>query len=66
MEELISKANQVILEAHWLRQEGRALRFEASVLASQIGEKIQQSHRAETRLTGLQTSLDQALSDGKG
>jgi hypothetical protein len=39
-EELIAKANQVILEAHCLRRQGRSLRFEASVRASELGETI--------------------------
>jgi len=33
-QELIAKANQAILEAHWLRRQGRSLRLEASVRAS--------------------------------
>jgi hypothetical protein len=39
-QELIAKANQVILEAHCLRRQGRSLRFEASVRASELGETI--------------------------
>jgi len=38
MPELIAKANQAILEAQFLRREGRSLRFEASVLASRISQ----------------------------
>jgi hypothetical protein len=66
MQELISKANQAILEAQWLRQEGRALRFEASVLASQLGETVLQSRRLETLLSSVQTGLDQRLFGGEG
>jgi hypothetical protein len=65
MQELISKANQVILEAQWLRQEGRALRFEASVLASRLGETIVQSQRVETQLSSLQTALNRSLFDAE-
>jgi hypothetical protein len=56
----------VILEAQWLRQEGRALRFEASVLASQLGETVLQSRRLETLLSSVQTGLDQRLFGGEG
>ena len=62
MPELIAKANQAILEAQWLRREGRSLRYEASVLASQLGQTIQQSHRVEQDSAGLKTSLDQVFS----
>ncbi|HUN96142.1 MAG TPA: hypothetical protein VMU69_07880 [Bradyrhizobium sp.] len=64
MQELISKANKAILEAQWLRQEGRALRLEASVLASRLGETIQQSQQLETRLSRLQTGLNRSLFGG--
>ena len=43
MPELITRANQAILEAQWLRNKGRSLRFEASVLASELGETILRS-----------------------
>lgn len=39
-QELIAKANQAILEAHWLRRQGRSLRLEASVRASELGETV--------------------------
>ena len=61
MAELIAKANQAILEAQCLRREGRSLRFEASVLASQLGQTIQLSQRVEQDSAGLKTSLDQAF-----
>ncbi|HVX75178.1 MAG TPA: hypothetical protein VHB49_03555 [Bradyrhizobium sp.] len=59
MQELISKANQAILEAQWLRREGRSLRFEASVLASLLSETVLQSQRLESELSTLWASLDQ-------
>ena len=62
MPELIAKANQAILEAQCLRREGRSLRFEASVLASQLGQTIQMSQRVEKDSADLKTSLDQAFS----
>jgi hypothetical protein len=64
MQELISKANQAIMEAQWLRQEGRALRLEASALASQLGETIVQTQRIEMGLSALQASLNQSLFRG--
>lgn len=62
MPELIAKANQAILEAQYLRREGRSLRFEASLLASQLGQTIQQSHHVERESADLKTSLDRAFS----
>jgi hypothetical protein len=61
MPELIAKANQAILEAQFLRREGRSLRFEASVLASQLGQTILLSQRVEKDSAGLKTSLDRAF-----
>ena len=61
MPELIAKANQAILEAQFLRREGRSLRFEASVLASQLGQTILLSRRVEKDSAGLKTSLDRAF-----
>jgi len=60
--ELIAKANQAILEAQYLRREGRSLRHEASVLASQLGLAILRSHRVEKESADLKTRLDQAFS----
>jgi hypothetical protein len=62
MPELIAKANQAILEAQFLRREGRSLRFEASVLASRISQTILLSRRVEKDSAGLKTSLDRAFS----
>lgn len=62
MPELIAKANQAILEAQWLRREGRSLRIEASVLASQLGQTIVQSQQVENEAAGLKASLDRAFS----
>jgi hypothetical protein len=62
MPELIAKANQAILEAQCLRREGRSLRFEAAVLASQLGQTIQMSQRVEKESAALKASLDQAFS----
>ena len=47
MPELIAKANQAILEARWLRRQGRALRSEAAVLVSELGARIVRSHATE-------------------
>jgi hypothetical protein len=57
MEELIARADQVILESRCLRREGRSLRFEASVLASQLGETILKSCRTERESSDLNASL---------
>ena len=62
MRELIAKANQAILEAQFLRKEGRSLRYEASVLASQLGQTIVQSHDVEREAASLKASLDRAFS----
>ena len=62
MPELIAKANEAILEAQCLRREGRSLRFEASVLASQLGQTILLVHHVEKESAGLRSSLDQAFS----
>jgi hypothetical protein len=64
MEELIAKANQVILESQCLRREGRSLRFEASVLASLLGETIVKSRQTEREFSDLKRSLDQSLFEG--
>jgi hypothetical protein len=40
MPHLLARANEVLLEAQWLRREGRALRLEAAMLASELGETI--------------------------
>lgn len=63
MQELIAKANQAILESQYLRREGRSLRLEASVLASQLGQTILQAHRVGADFADLKTSLDHALFD---
>lgn len=55
MPELIAKANQVILEAQLLRREGRALRFEASVWASELGRTILRAHRTQSQ--GCETKM---------
>jgi hypothetical protein len=62
MPELIAKANQAILEAQYLRREGRSLRYEATVLATRLGETILQSRRVEKQSGDLKASLDQAFS----
>ena len=62
MPELIAKANQAILEAQCLRREGRSLRFEASVLASRLGQTIQQSRHVEEESAYLRTSIERAFS----
>jgi hypothetical protein len=62
MQELIARANQAILEAQWLRREGRSLRFEAAVLVSQLGQTIAQTHGIEKEIAVLQTNLEQSFS----
>ena len=62
MQELIAKANLAIMEAQYLRREGRSLRFEASILASELGQTILRSRRAESESAELKTSLDRAFS----
>jgi hypothetical protein len=61
MPELIAQANQAILEAQYLRREGRLLRYEASLLASQLGQTVVQSQRTEKESSALKVSLDQAF-----
>ena len=61
MHELIAKANQVILESQYLRREQRSLRFEASVLASRLGQTIVQFQHTEEEAAGLKVSLDRAF-----
>jgi hypothetical protein len=62
MQELIAKANQAILESQMLRREGRSLRFEATVRASELGQTILQSQSKERESSELVASLNQALS----
>jgi hypothetical protein len=62
MPELIAKANQAILESQHLRREGRSLRFEASVRASQLGQTILKSRDAKKEAAEIRASLDQAFS----
>jgi len=54
-QELIAKANQAILEAHWLRRQGRSLRLEASVRASELGETVLEVHAGATRSREMET-----------
>ena len=54
-QELIAKANQAILEAHWLRRQGRTLRLEASVRASELGETVLEVHVGATRSREMET-----------
>lgn len=61
MPELIAQANQAILEAQYLRREGRLLRYEASLLASRLGQTVVQSQRTEKESSALKVSLDQAF-----
>ena len=50
MPHLLAKANEALLEAQWLRREGRALRLEAAMLANELGETILRATRpAENR-----------------
>jgi len=43
-QELFAKANQAILEAQWLREQGRSLRVEAALSATELGETILRGH----------------------
>jgi len=54
-QELIAKANQAILEAHCLRRQGRSLRLEASVRASELGETVLEVHVGATRSREMET-----------
>jgi hypothetical protein len=47
MLELLAKANQVILEARFLRREQQSLRFEANILASRLGEIITEGYTVD-------------------
>lgn len=62
MPELITKANEAILESHYLRREGRSLRLEATVLARELGRTVIRTRRTERDLADLKTSLDRAFS----
>jgi hypothetical protein len=62
MPELIAKANQAILEALYLRRQGRSLRSEASLLANKLGQTIVQTQDVEKTAANLKSSLDQAFS----
>lgn len=66
MQELIAKANQVILESQFLRREGRSLRFEAAALASELGQTIVRAQRTERESANLKTNTEQAFSDRAG
>jgi hypothetical protein len=63
MQELISKANEAILESQCLRREGRSLRIEASMLASRLGQTVLQSARTERESCSLRESIDHMLFD---
>ena len=58
MRELIAQANQAILEAQCLRREGRLLRYEASLLASQLGQTVVKFRRTGQESSALKVSLD--------
>ena len=45
MSDLLARANEAVLEAQWLRDEGRALRMEAAIRASELGETILRATR---------------------
>jgi hypothetical protein len=55
-QELIAKANLVILEAHCLRKQGRSLRFEAAVRASELGQTLLEVHARATRSREVETT----------
>jgi hypothetical protein len=42
---LLARANEAVLKAQWLRHEGRALRMEAAIRASELGETIVRATR---------------------
>jgi hypothetical protein len=62
MPELIAKANQAILQAQWLRREGRSLRLEAAVLASELGAAIIRSQEVEKERSLPRTRPEQSVS----
>lgn len=62
MPELIAKANQVILESRYLQREGRSLRFQASILASQLGQTLVRRQGPPIDLVDLEANRDQASS----
>jgi hypothetical protein len=65
MPHLLARANEAVLEAQWLRQQGRALRMEAVILASELGETILRATRAaEIRKPRL--AVDQQAADIAG
>jgi hypothetical protein len=45
MPHLLARANEAVLEAQWLREQGRALRMEAAIRASALGETIVRATR---------------------
>jgi hypothetical protein len=58
MPHLIARANEAVLEAQCLRREGRALRREAAMRASELGETIQRAH--PSRKSSPRALVDQA------
>jgi hypothetical protein len=46
MPHLLARANEAVLETQRLRHEGRALRMEAAIRASELGETILRATRA--------------------
>jgi hypothetical protein len=65
MPELIARANQTILEAQWLRSQQRALRSEANVLASRLGETVVRCTTAKRELRQTIISLSEAPGGGR-
>lgn len=63
-QELIAKANQLILEAQCLRRERLSLRAEAALHASELGETVLLV-RAEERRAGALRSSVAAIFHGK-
>jgi hypothetical protein len=61
MPEMRAKASQAILEAQWLRLQGRALRSEAQMLARRLGETMVRSRALDAQVSTQRTSLDQSI-----
>lgn len=52
MVHLLARANEALLEAQRLRQEGRVLRLEAAIRASELGQTITRAHTSVNHATG--------------
>ena len=60
MPELIARASQAILEAQQLLKEQRSLRFQAAILASELGAAIVRSQAADKERSLPRMNSDQS------